>query len=634
MCGICGVYNYNSDKAADRKLLEDMCAVMEHRGPDEQGILLDSNLGLGIRRLSIIDLDNGTQPIANEDDTVFVVLNGEIYNFPELRQQLLAKGHHFRTRTDTEVIVHLYEEKGIDCLYDLNGMFALAIWDTRNRELFVARDRLGIKPLHYIIRNGTIYFASEIKAILQERRIERKIDPKALSEYLTLLYIPAPRTIYDGVKKLNPGHYLHAKKGSVQVHRYWSFELNPRNGKSEKEFCEILEEKFDRAVARQMVSDVPLGAFLSGGIDSSMVVSSMARASAGEIKTFTVGFNHNSYDERPYARRIATWLGSEHYEQEVVPEALHDLPRLLWYYDEPFADEAALPTYYISRSARQAVKVALAGDGADELFAGYRVYQTERLNRWYAYLPKQLRQAIHSGICRVTKLHWTPEARDWLEWLKRGFYLTDTASEKRYLSKLTVFSPELQKALLHHPGDEEPYGQLSELFNRSNQPDFLEKLLSVGMSFNLPNRMLTKVDRASMAASLEVRVPFLDNEVVDFAATLPLNYKIRGLRTKHIVKKVLDKRLPQEMQRRPKHGFDVPFKQWFRGDLINVARHVLRKEVIDRQGIFNTKVVEELLKAHQLGLSNNARHIYGLVVFQIWYNTFMEREVSVGKGKE
>lgn len=630
MCGICGIYNYSNGKTVDRNLLENMCAVLEHRGPDEQGIHLDRNLGMGSRRLSIIDLENGTQPIANEDNTVFVTLNGEIYNFQELANRLIGKGHRFRTRTDTEVIVHLYEEKGIDCLLDINGMFALTIWDTSRQEFYLARDRIGIKPLHYTIQNGALYYGSEIKAILQDHRIEKEIDPNALMDYLSWLYIPAPRTIYKGINKLLPGHYLQVKNGVVKNHQYWSFEYSPRNGKSEKELCDELEYKFDRVVARQMVSDVPLGAFLSGGVDSSMVVSSMAKNTNDRIKTFTIGFDHKGADERPYARRVAHLLGSDHHEQEVHPSAAQDLIKLLWYFDEPFADEAVLPTFYMSQSARQTVKVALAGDGADELFAGYRVYQTERLNRWYSLLPKQVRKSILATLQKVAALNWTTDIRDWLGWLEKGLRLTDIGAEERYLSKLIVFSPENQYLLLRNKHEYDHNSQLSELLSYPSHTDFFERLLSAGMRFNLPNRMLTKIDRASMAASLEVRVPFLDNEIIDLAMTLPFNFKLRGFRTKHIVKKVLAKRFPKELFRRPKHGFDVPFKDWFRGDLIKFARDFLRKERIDKQGIFNSHFVEKILKNHEMGISNNARQIYGLMVFQIWYNTFIEREVEVG----
>jgi len=631
MCGICGIFHYGSGQAVDRWLLEKMCNVITHRGPDEQGIFVDNNIGLGNRRLSIIDLENGTQPIANEDNTIFVILNGEIYNFPELRLKLAAKGHKFRTRTDTETIVHLYEEKGIECLLDLNGMFAVAIWDARSHELFLARDRIGIKPLHYSIQDGSLYFGSEIKSILQNRKINTKVDESALAEYLSWLYIPAPRTIYEKVKKLLPGRYLHAKDGSVQIHRYWSFEMSPQNGKSEKQLCDELEYKFDSAIARQMISDVPLGAFLSGGIDSSMVVSSMAKTNSETIKTFTVGFDHKGCDERLYARRVAEWLASEHHELAINPKALNNLPELLWYYDEPFADEAALPTYYLSQSARQTVRVALSGEGADELFAGYRVYQTERLQRWYANLPKQIRNVILSGLARISDLNWSDKMQDLFSWLHNGLRLTDMVAEERYLSKLAIFAADFQQTLLQKKPDVEPYESLVTLFNGSSYTDFLEKLLSAGMNFNLPNKMLTKIDRASMAASLEVRVPFLDNEIVDFAATLPLNMKFRGLTTKHIVKKVLARRLPQNLYRRPKHGLDVPFKQWFREDLIQAARHYLRKDLLNKQGIFNADVVEKILKSHELGYNNNARQIYGLTVFQIWYNTIYNRDAVIGR---
>jgi asparagine synthase (glutamine-hydrolysing) len=620
MCGIAGILSH-AGELIRRDEVHAMCSTLVHRGPDDEGIYTGPGIGIGMRRLSIIDLDSGRQPVHNEDRTIWVVFNGEIYNFQELRLQLEKRGHRFYTRTDTEAIVHLYEDYGDDCVERLRGMFAFAIWDERRRRLLLARDRLGIKPLYYAAAGGRVLFASELKAILRMPEVERKLNWGAVSHLFAFLSTPPAEAVIEGVNKLEPGHVLTAAPGEPPVvQRYWELPFEPERGRTEPYFSERLRELLHESVHLHLVSDVPVGAFLSGGVDSSSVVALAARANAGPLQTFSIGFAEHDYNEVDHARTVARLFPIEHHELIVRPDVVEYLDDIAWHLDEPFGDSSAIPTYMVSKLASQFVKVVLSGDGGDELFAGYQKYLVERRERRYELLPKPLRTLLAAAAWAMPE---TVRGRNFFR------HLALDGSE-RYLDACTLFRldemrklfrPEAFEFLAGHSPWLDKLAQLN-----SGDGNWLSRLQLLDVNNYLPLDILTKVDRMSMAHSIETRVPLLDHKLVEFAATIPPELHLQGRTTKRILKRAMRGLVPEAVLRRPKQGFGVPLSYWFRGKLGEYVRDVLLGETSRRRGLFSASYVETLLESHQKGRELDL-HLWTLLSFELWARTFLDRPV-------
>jgi asparagine synthase (glutamine-hydrolysing) len=571
-----------------------------------------------MRRLSIIDLATGHQPIANEDATAWIVFNGEIYNYRDLREELLGRGHRFRTTSDTEVIVHAYEEWGRDAFARLRGMFGLAIWDRVRRTLWLARDRLGIKPLYYTVRDGRLHFGSELKSLLAAGAVSREVDPAALDHYLAFLYTPPDRSIFKGVAKLPPGHLLEWRDGDARVTRYWSPPAVEHAPRSDEDAVEMLHERLRSAVRSHLVSDVPLGAFLSGGLDSSLVVALMAEASAGPVKTFSIGFEEAAYNELDAARVVARHFGTEHHELVVRPDALGIVDRLVDHFDEPFADASAIPTWYVSELARRHVKVVLSGDGGDELFAGYDRYMPHpQVARFDRLAPPGARQAA-GLLARVMPLG--ARGRRFLGHVARE-------ADARYVDAISFFGPAERRALLRPiegsgtPGPEE--AMESRLRGWSHLPP-VSRQMRLDLETYLPEDVLTKVDRMSMAHSIESRVPLLDHPLVEFAVRLPLDLKIRDGRRKWLLRQVAARVLPADVLARRKQGFAVPLGAWFRGDLRDACQDLLGSARARQRGLFDAREVDRLLREHLDGRRNHELRLWQLVMLELWQRAYVE----------
>jgi asparagine synthase (glutamine-hydrolysing) len=635
MCGICGKISLKSETISS-DLIGRMMASLAHRGPDDEGSFVKTagtnggsniTVGLGHKRLSIIDLSpDGRQPLTNENESLWLIFNGEIYNHPTLRQDLIARGHRFRSQTDSEVILHRYEEKGIDAIQDFNGMFAFALWDEAKRKLYLCRDRLGIKPLVYFHDGDSLVFASEIQALLEDKSIPRELDWQALKLYLTFNYVPAPLTIYQGIRKLLPGHYLLWEKGSVSTHQYWDIPSNAHSNSQDDfhQHSQRLRQTLEEAVKLRMIADVPLGAFLSGGVDSSVIVALMARNSGNRIKTFNISYpDLPVYDESSYAREVAAMYSTDHHEirlnsgemLEVIPEALSSL-------GEPFGDSSILPSLVVSRETRKDVTVALAGDGGDELFAGYRLYLGETLYKYYGYLPQWFRRfGLESWIPLL------PDSRNvkWLEYVRRAKKFVRGAHDdliNRLFLWREVFSSELITALLN--GDSKSHeSESGESWLRSLDQwpeDDLNRLLYVEVKDSLPCDMLTKVDLMSMKKALEVRVPFLDHRVVELAFQMPGSMKLRGLKRKYILLETFKDLLPPTLLNRPKQGFEVPISAWLKKDLNHMLEDYLSAQMLKEQSIFNPEVVEGLKRDLKKNRRDTSWLLWNLIVFQHWYS--------------
>jgi asparagine synthase (glutamine-hydrolysing) len=619
MCGIAGLMSLD-ERPVSLVDVRRMCAALFHRGPDEDGYYLGSHVGLGMRRLRIIDLETGSQPVRNEDGTVWVVLNGEIYNYRQLRRGLERTGHRFYTASDTETIVHLYEEQGVRCVESLRGMFAFALWDERRRQLLLARDRLGIKPLYFALLGKRLVFSSELKGILQLPEVDRRLSWNALDHYLAFLTTPLSESIIEGVRKLEPAHLLVASPGRpLRTERYWSLKMEPDPSLTEEECEARIRDLLEESVKLHLESDVPLGAFLSGGIDSSAVVATMARVSPGPVKTFSIGFEEHEFDERHYARMVAKRLGTEHTELLVKPESLGSIEDLVWHLDEPFGDASALPTYAVSRLAAEHVKVVMSGDGGDELFAGYDRYVVEARERRWQLGPRPVRRALE----RLGG--WIPEG------VRGRNFLLHHAREgaRRYLDACTLFKPEQKLRLLRPEAREhlracDPWRARERMLEDANC-DWLSALQYLDLRTYLPLDILTKVDRMSMAHSLEARVPLLDHRLVEFAATIPPAMKLRHGSTKYIFKRALRGLLPSEILARPKRGFAVPLGYWFRGPLTDVVRDFLLSERFRERGIFDPAYVRKLLQWHAEGRELEMQ-IWTLLSFEIWCRTFLDQQ--------
>lgn len=629
MCGICGRLNLHSNHPVGRAELQRMCDVLTHRGPDDWGMFLRGPVGLAMRRLAIIDLSpTGHQPMSNKDGTIWIAYNGEIYNHLELRADLERQGHRYRGTSDTETILHLYEERGPDCVKYLRGMFAFALWDGRRRRLLLARDRFGQKPLLYAETAGGLTFASEIKAILQDPAVSRDVDQVALHHYLTYGYVPAPKTAFRQIRKLCPGSILLWKDGHASVERYWTLRYTPKLEIGEDEAAEQLLTLLRQATRMRLMSEVPLGAFLSGGIDSSAVVALMAEAMGEPVKTFSIGFDDQSFNELHYARQIAKRYATDHYEFTVTPNALVVLPELVWAYGEPYADSSALPTYYVARETRRYVTVALNGDGGDEAFAGYERYLANRLVAYYEYLPAWLREGLIAPLAR--RLPESTRRRAFWRRFKHFVLAMGATPERRYARWITLIDNEAKNGLYTldfcaQMANIDSLTWLEQAYAAADSPDFLDRTLFADVITYLPDDLLVKVDIATMIHSLEGRSPFLDHHVAQFAARLPSGYKLRGLTSKYILKKALRDHLPKSILHRGKQGFALPIGRWFRHELRQVAYDVLLDPRTLARGIFDSRAVRTMLDEHVSGRINHRHRIWMLLVLELWFRTYIDR---------
>ncbi|MBI3303548.1 MAG: asparagine synthase (glutamine-hydrolyzing) [Deltaproteobacteria bacterium] len=621
MCGIAGFVNRDPTCPADVQLLQRMTRTLVHRGPDEEGYFAVGPVGLGMRRLCIIDLAGGQQPIPNEDRTIWVVFNGEIYNFRALRGELESRGHRFTTNSDTEVIVHLYEERGADCVQALRGMFAFAIWDTNTQTLLLARDRFGKKPLYYAETAEGFWFGSELKAVLCVPGLSRELDPAALDDYLALGYIPAPHSIFRAVQKLPAASVLELRAGRSAVRRYWRLGWQPDASLTERQALEGLHAHLEDAVGCRLVADVPFGAFLSGGVDSTTVVWLMSRTLPEPVKTFSIGFDHQEFDELPFAREVAQAFGTEHYEQVVVPDAIALLPALVASFDEPFGDSSAIPTYLVSRLARQHVTMALSGDGGDELFAGYERYQRYLL---IARLRWVLLGAAGASVLAATlDAMGTASAR--LNRFAAALRRAALPPLARYAQLVGLYAPELRQELLGS-GDRtsrDVPAAIASAWQDALSFDPVRRLQAVDTETYLVDDVLVKVDRAAMANSLESRAPLLDHRLWEYVAALPTNLKVMRGEAKYLLRCLLRDYVPATVLSRPKQGFAVPLSHWFRGEWQEVARPLLLEGLAGQY--FDRRCMERMLSEHAAGRFDHGEHLWLLLVFAVWHQQYLSR---------
>jgi len=633
MCGIAGFVDLHNSLPDDEAaaVLDRMCRVIAHRGPDDQGTLhTKQGAHLGMRRLSIIDLAGGHQPIFNEDKSVSIVFNGEIYNYRELQPRLEALGHRFQTHSDTEVIVHSYEQFGTDCVSQLRGMFAFAIWDENKRSLFIARDRVGKKPLYYsLTAGGTFVFGSELKSLLQHPAIRRDVNPHAIDSYLTYGYVADPLSVLQGIYKLPPGHQLTFADGRIEIASYWDFGYGQpqENGNSRRsdDYLEELRALLAESVRLRLIADVPLGAFLSGGVDSSTIVGLMSRETSQPVKTFSIGFHEDSYNELKYARVAAKHFGTDHHEFVVTPDLVGIVDQLAWHLDEPFADSSVIPTYMVSKLARDYVKVVLSGDGGDELFAGYTRYVTDRSRRGFATLPRFVRQRLMAPLSR--RLPHEARGRNYLHNIALD-------SVDRYIDSISIFT-ELNKPLLYTAEfrralarpmrtDEEAAIPFRDYARRVKTGEPLDSLLYIDSKTYLPGDILTKVDRMSMAVSLEARVPLLDHKLIEFVNRIPANLKLNGLETKHIFKQAISDFVPAEILNRPKQGFGVPVQEWINEQLRDCIRETLTDRAARERGYAEPKYVQLLLDEHERGRRDHSTQLWTLFMLEKWHRVVYE----------
>lgn len=644
MCGITGWANLNArTPPADgaEELLHSMCERMVNRGPDAEGLLVTTGVALGMRRLAIIDLLTGEQPTYNEDRSVAVILNGEIYNYRELRQDLEKRGHRFRSQSDTEVLPHLYEEYGDAMVEQLNGMFAFALWDSERRRLLLARDRFGEKPLYWGVFDNTLLFASEPKVLLAHPAVKTSLNLDALRQYLSFDYVPAPLTIYQGINKLPAAHTLTLADGEIKTQCYWSLSYQTKQpAPSEAEAAEHLLELLADSVRMRLVSDVPLGVLLSGGVDSSTIAALAVRASSEAVKTFSISFAESSFDESLYARAVAKFLGTDHHEERLSANLAANLVGEIGsWMDEPFSDPSLVPTYLLSRFTRKHVTVALGGDGGDELFAGYPMYRGHRWAENYAKIPGALRSGLIEPLIGLLPVKTKNLSFDY----KATRFVTGAKYDRvaRHHIWFGSFNPAEQELLLSpevlRTTDGDIYRDARRMLQQCDSADVVEQMQSLDTRLYLAEDILTKVDRASMAVSLEVRAPFLDPRVAEFAASLPTNYKLRGRTTKYILKRSIKDSLPPFVIRRGKKGFGVPVAEWLKGKLRPLARDLLSPERVRRAGVFNPEYVTKLQDEHERGVANHRKLLWTLLMFELWHESFVETprriETSVSSGR-
>ncbi len=631
MCGIVGKLYIDPSRSVSRGEMASMAGVLSHRGPDGEGIWVDGSIGLAHRRLSIIDLRAvASQPMSNEDGTVWVTFNGEIYNFHELRKELESHGHVFRTNSDTEAIVHAYEQYGRDCLRYFRGMFAFAVWDKKTRTLFVARDRVGKKPLFYWSDGRQFLFASEIKALLADVSVPVEVDPVSLDHYLAFGYIPAPLTAFAGIRKLPAAHWLEIRDGKTEIGRYWKLHYTPKRKLSLQEAIAEFHWRFAEAVRLRLISDVPLGAFLSGGIDSSAVVAYMAQAMNRPVRTFCVGFDDAKFDERPFARMVADKFDTEHTELVVHAPVADILPKLVWHYDEPFGDSSAVPSYAIAQLTRQYVTVVLNGDGGDESFAGYDRYVVNYRARWGDGVPRWVWKglAAWTGLLPNRFRNVPPLGK-----LDRVASALAQSPQRRYAKWVGHFSP-AERITLYEPEWREhlqgsdPEALFDQVFAASDADHRIDTTLDADVNLYLVDDLLVKMDRATMAHSLEARSPLLDHHLMEFVACLPAEMKLRGGEKKSMLRAALRGVLPDVVLDRPKMGFGVPLAKWFRTDLRDMAHDVLLSPRASQRGYFRPQVVEHLLAHHCAAREDHSTYLWDLLVLELWHRTFVDTSLS------
>jgi len=629
MCGIAGVVSTTRESNITEALVHHMCDQIVYRGPDDEGLYVADGAGLGMRRLSIIDLSGGHQPVFNEDRSAWIVFNGEIYNFPELRPELESRGHSFRTHSDTEVIIHLYEEMGADCVKKLRGMFALAIYDKTKRKLILARDRLGKKPLHYALYGGNLYFASEIKSILAVAPELAQVNSQGLLEYLYYGYVPDPITAFTGIQKLPPGHLLEFQDGKIRIRQYWDLpQYNTHAPRNEEECLEELEQRLFEATKIRLISDVPLGAFLSGGTDSSTVVALMARASSGPVKTFSIGFKKDDFNEANYARIVAQKFATDHHEMILEPDVVQTVEHLTSSLEEPFGDSSMLPTYYVSQMARQHVTVALSGDGGDEMFAGYDRYRIHASRRIFEHLPGWARKFYRNQVFPLL-----PNSMQG----RKFSYNISLPWQERYVDGLS-FLPAFERdtPLLSHDfrhildRSDDPGNVLRRYFAQApaKDNDPVSQLLYVDTKTYMVADILTKVDRMSMLNSLEVRVPILDHVFVEWVAGLPSEWKLRGNQQKYILRKLAERvGVPREALYRQKQGFSLPLVHWMRNELKDMLMILLEPRTLER-GYFQASGVRKLMDDHLLRGKTMTGRLWRLLMFELWHRNFLEKYIK------
>lgn len=632
MCGICGIVDFGGKEPLDAAIMERMTGTLSHRGPDDRGVKLflgdgRPRMGLGHARLSIIDLSpRGHQPMGNEDGSLWLAYNGEIFNFGELRSELEARGHRFSSRTDAEVVLHAYEEYGRDCVTRFRGQFAFAIADVRRGTLFAARDHTGIKPFYYYFRDGRFIFASELKAILACPGVAREVDPGGLCDYLTYEFIPSPRTILKGISKLPPAHSLALEDGRVRIAPYWDLEYTPVRA-GEEEQAERLLFLLRDSVKSQLVSDVPLGAFLSGGLDSSTVVALMSQLAAGPVKTFSIGFEDKSYDELSYAREVAGCFGTQHEEFIIRPRAVDLVEKLAYHLDDPIADFSVFPTYLVSSMAKKYVTVALTGDGGDEVFAGYDTYLAHKTAKALCGASRLLgRRPLKNLVAAIPPSPMKKGAINRLKRFAEGMALPADLGHFRWM----IFVSEEERRGLFTDGflealrGEEPYGAIRRHFSRFPYADELNRQLYVDLKTYLTDNCLVKTDRMSMASSLEVRVPLLDHKVLEFMATVPPDLKLRGFTRKHLLRKAVSNLLPPRIVRRGKEGFSIPMKNWLRDELSPMMSDLLSGHSLKKRGYFRPETVARLIREHRDGGENHSHRLWALMLFEQWARIFID----------
>jgi asparagine synthase (glutamine-hydrolysing) len=626
VCGICGKLYFDPAASVSRGLLESMADTIAHRGPDDEGYYASGQVGFGFRRLSIIDLNSGHQPLSNEDDSVWVVFNGEIYNYLELRQELQLKGHRFKTKTDTEVIVHLYEEYGASCVDKMRGMFAFAVWDAREKVLLLARDRVGIKPLYYSLRKNALVFASEIKALLADPEVEAGVRPEMIDEFLTFYYMPGSETIFRGIQKLDAGCVLTVKHGAVKIQRYWDLDFTTRQRPLKDAMAE-LEGLLDESVRLHMISDVPVGFLLSGGVDSTAVLGLATGKTSQRLSSYTLGFDAEGItDERPYARLAARTYGSEHHELTISSRQFQEfLPKYVWHMEEPVCEPPAIALYFVSRLAKDYVKVLLSGEGGDEAFGGYQNYRSlvwlERLKRVLGPLNPMVSRGL-SGLNGVLKSSKISRFAPLLTVPFDSYYYSRTSSPFCVFKSraAALYSSDFRQSLRANgpPDALQPYFENSAKFDRVN------RMLYMDTKTWLTDDLLLKADKMTMANSIELRVPLLDHKLLEFAASLPGNYKVRGFTTKYIAKKVLGRMVPKEILERRKTGFPVPYASWLKTDLKDwLVDLVLSREAVSR-GYFDKKGIEVLLSEHQSS-GRHSKELFSLAVLELWHREFLKK---------
>jgi asparagine synthase (glutamine-hydrolysing) len=621
MCGICGVFHCGTGEPASRELVDRMRQLIVHRGPDDSGLHLDGSLGLGFARLSIIDLATGQQPMTNETGDIWLVYNGELWNYKILRRQLIEKGHRFRTNSDTETIIHAYEEYGTDAFTRLHGMFALALWDAPRQRLLLARDRAGKKPLYYTRTDGDIIFASEIKALLAHPRVRREPDAQALADFLSVRYVPGPATLFANIYKVLPGHWLLIENGQIREERYWDFRFGETEQRPIEEYMQGIRQHVRRAVEERMIADVPLGALLSGGVDSSIIVGTMSQLTPQAVKTFAVGFDVPGYSELPYARLVADHFGTEHHEIVVKCADLAQYwPLLTWHRDEPVSEPSDLGVYLVSKLARQHVKVVLSGEGGDELFAGYPKYLFDWIAKYYQFLPRSLRDQVITPL-----LDHLPYSMRKVKFTARSL---SQPAPQRWVNWFGVFNGPLKQQLLSERMLARIDLDSSRAFQRwlegNQQRDNLSSMLYLDTKIWLPDNLLMKGDKMTMAASLEGRMPLLDYQLIEYAASIPSNVKIRPFQAKYLLKRAYADFLPRPILTRKKMGFNVPTGTWFREGQRNLMTRLLLSERTHERGYLNNAFVAQMLRDHLRGRTNYQAQLFSLASLELWFRVFID----------